>query len=130
MLTTQTLSPTRPASPVKYARTAHRAHPARSFALLNFDRHCSSGSPSAAVAEHLAQTLLLVRPERCVRLEVDVQVLVHRVVAEIVLRQQGKLQLDAALLQGLDAVLLNLHSGPDTVPDKCMWTGCPLSAFG
>lgn len=58
-------------------------------------------SPRPSVAEHLAQTLLLVGTQHCGRLQVDVDVGVHRVVAEVVLGQQWMLQLDAALLDHL-----------------------------
>lgn len=57
--------------------------------------------PRASVSEHFAQTLLLVGPQHGRGLQVDVDVRVHAVVAEIVLRQQWVLQFDAALLYHL-----------------------------
>ena len=46
------------------------------------------------VAEHFTQTFLLIRTEYCAGSEVDVDVLVARVVLEVVLRQQRVVQLD------------------------------------
>lgn len=53
----------------------------------------------AAISKHLAQTLLLVRPQHCGGLQVDVDVRVYGVISKVVLGQEGVLQLNTTLLQ-------------------------------
>lgn len=65
--------------------------------------------PGAPVAEHLAQALLLVGAQHGGGLQVDVDVGVDAVVAEVVLRQQRVLQLYATLLYHLSTNIVTLQ---------------------
>lgn len=62
--------------------------------------------PSSAVAEHLPQTFLLIGSQDGRGLQVHVDVGVHRVIPEVVLGQERILQLNAALLELLDHLLM------------------------
>ena len=81
--------------------TQSRARKTRSLdqhTLLKHDaltaRQHDDSRARTTVAEHFTQTFLLIRTEYCAGPEVDVDVLVARVVLEVILRQQRVVQLD------------------------------------
>lgn len=78
---------------------------------LTAGQHDDPGA-SASIPEHLAQTLFLVGPQHSGGLQVDVDVGVDRVVAKVVLGQEGVLQLNAALLQVFDHLLHPIGEEP------------------
>ena len=74
--------------------------------------------PRSAVSEHLSEGLLLVGPQHGHRLQVDVDVRVDGVVAEVVLGQQRVFQLDTPLLDYLNTVLTG-GGGAEVVRPIC-----------
>lgn len=70
--------------------------------LSSAARQYNNTGPGTAITEHLAETLLLVRPDDGYGFEVDIKVRVYSVISEIVLLQHRIIQLNASFLEVLE----------------------------